>query len=203
MHAPIRRSVAAAGLAALLLLGAACGGDDEPDATVTGAESTTTAADTPEAPDDTTADTTAATDDTVTDDTVTDDTVTDDTTPPGEPVPACDLLTADDAADALGEDVVEGFVQETDECEWMTADELRTVQVARLDEEPDEWEASREAGGFEPVEGLGDAAYYGSVFSDLSFLVGDEVYEVDVELRGDGDALEITTALAETVLSRL
>lgn len=41
------------------------------------------------------------------------------------------------------------------------------------------------------------------MFDDLSFLVGDQVYEIDVELRGEGDGLEVATALAETVISRL
>lgn len=86
---------------------------------------------------------------------------------------------------------------------WSDSADLRTVQLALLDEDPAEWRAARQAGEFEVVDGVGEEAYYGPVFDDLSFLVDGQVYEIDVELRGDGDGLELATDLAETVISRL
>ena len=200
-HLTLRSRLGAAALGGLVLLAAACGTDAEPTATVASTApdtASTTASGDP-------TDTTAATDTTADDGsgTTTDDAPTGGTTPDGEPVDVCTLLTADDAADALGEDVVPGFVQERDECEWMTEDELRTVQVARLSDDVDTWRLGHSTDSFEEVDGLGEEAYYGSVFDDVSFLVGDEVYEVDVELRGDGDGRETAIALAEVVEGRL
>jgi hypothetical protein len=175
------RLAATAGLASLLLVAAACGDSDDDTAATT--TSTT-------APVETTSTSTAPEDTTTTEGSA-------------DPADACTLLTAEDASEALGEDAVPGFTQEADLCVWSDAAELRTVQLALLDETPDEWRAGRRAGDFEPVDGVGEEAYFGPVFDDLSFLVGDQVYEVDVELRGDGDGLEVATALAETVISRL
>jgi hypothetical protein len=177
----VARPALLAGLIALLLTAAACGETGEDDA---GGTSTTTTT----APDATTGDT------------------TDDTDPadePSEPADACTLLTAEDASEALGEEAVPGFEQESDICMWSDAAEMRTVQLAFLDESPDEWRAAREDGPFEQVEGVGEEAWFGSVFDDLSFLVDGQIYEVDVELRGEGDGLEVATELAEIVISRL
>lgn len=187
-----RAGVAALGI--LVLLAAACGSDPEPTATVASTEpgASTTATDT-------TADDGSG----ATTDTTTDGGGTGGTTPDGEPVDVCTLLTEDDAAEALGEAVVAGFVQERDECEWMTEDELRTVQVARLSDDVDTWRLNHPTDTFEEVDGLGEEAYYGPIFDDVSFLVGDEVYEVDVELRGEGDGRETAIALAEVVEARL
>ena len=125
-----------------------------------------------------------------------------DTEPTADPVEACSLITEEDAAEALGEDVVPGFTQNTEECQWMTADELRTVAVKRLSDDVEEWRAAHRNDSFEEVD-VGDEGYYGSVFDDLSFRVGEDLYEVDVELRGEGDAEEVVTDLAELVVSRL
>lgn len=193
-HLTLRSRAGAAALGVLVLLAVACGSDPEPTATV---DSTEPGAST------TVTDTSAGDGSGTTTDTSTDGGSTGGTTPDGEPVDVCTLLTADDAAEALGEEVVPGFVQERDECEWMTEDELRTVQVARLSDDVETWRLNHPTDTFEEVDGLGEEAYYGSVFDDVSFLVGDEIYEVDVELRGDGDAEETAISLAELIEGRL
>ncbi|WCO66855.1 hypothetical protein PO878_20395 [Iamia majanohamensis] len=181
------RLVALVALAALTLA-AACGSDPEPTATVASTAPAADAgtpfgADEPDAPD--------APDEPTEPDTGGE---------PADPLDACTLLTADDAAEALGDEVEPGPVQEAEECEWTTADD-RTVQVALISDDVDLWREAHAA--YEPVEGLGDEAYYGPVFDDVSFLVDGQIYEVDVELRGDGDGEEVAIALAEVVLARV
>lgn len=185
----LRRLVPAAALASLLLLAAACGGSGDDSADVISTASTAAPATEP----DEGAATTVAGDDTNKDGGATG----------GDPAHACTLLTAEDATEALGEQAVPGHTQEADLCLWTDAADLRTVQVAVLDEAPDDWRAARQAADFEPVDGVGEEAWFGPVFDDLSFLVDGQVYEVDVELRGDGDGLEVATELAERVISRL
>lgn len=182
---PLRHLVPAAGLASLLLLTAACGGSGDDSAEVI----STAPATEPGEPA-----TTEPVDGTPT---------TEGGADGSDPAHACTLLTADDATEALGEPAVPGHTQEADLCIWTDAADLRTVQVAILDESPDEWRSARQAADFEPVDGVGEEAWFGPVFDDLSFLVDGQVYEVDVELRGDGDSLEVATALAEVVVSRL
>ncbi|HEX7491923.1 MAG TPA: hypothetical protein VF337_09510 [Candidatus Limnocylindrales bacterium] len=125
---------------------------------------------------------------------------------PAEP-DACTLLTADDAAAALGEAVDPGVVP-TDgarSCLWSTtklsthAVEISVIGMGSF--KPDQ--KSIPGLTITQVSGIGDAAYFvsmGGGYQDLAFRKGQIALTVSVVLSGKSDsdllALEKTLALA-------
>lgn len=172
---PLAGLMAGAVVCALVISG--CGGDDA-------AETTTT-----EAPSVTVADTSPTTDTTATTEAEDpeDETTTTDAGEVEEVDGLCVVLTQAEAEAILGEPLEPGR-QNDDECEWETADEDRSVTIERSDvggydyEDLDQWRELHQSDAFEPVEDVGDEAYFGVLDSELSVLIGEEVFNIAVVL---------------------
>lgn len=114
---------------------------------------------------------------------------------------ACDLITQEDAARALGGPAVAGD-QRRDECWWSTANDLKTVNIIRRSEDLDQWRSGYQNSNWEKVD-RGDEGYAGKGLTSIVFRIGETQYEINVVFSTKGDPRQVVNDLADTVLGRL
>jgi hypothetical protein len=115
--------------------------------------------------------------------------------------PACDLLSGDEVADAVGEGVV-NVEDDRDECWWTTDDDLKTVNLIIREDDVGDWRAGYTNDAWTPND-LGDEGYTGRILDSIVFRVGDVQYEVNVVYSTSGDPEQVVEELAELVESRV
>ncbi len=114
---------------------------------------------------------------------------------------ACELITGDDAEDALGEPVQAGE-QRMDECWWSSANDLKTVNIIRRRDDVETWRQGYQNDKWEAVD-LGDEGYAGKVLDSISFRLGTTTYEVNVVYSTEGDPQRVVKDLTTLVVARL
>ncbi len=190
----------AAPLAALVLLGAACGGDDDagddggaPTATLDSGDGGDSAdEETPEA--------------------TPEDEGGDDSGDDGAAgaVDACSLVTKDEAEAALGAPVSDGEAQEFPpiyNCRYQTEDfDILDVTVVVYDDDETaeaSYEMALDINDYPEIGGLGERAYDGRPIGGVNVLQGRYELSVDVSAGESDEDFDTATGLAERAVDRL
>ena len=120
---------------------------------------------------------------------------------------ACDLLSADDAAEVLDQGAMEAQGSEFSPqfCTYAVSSSGEVVLSTYLDPKGGlgVWENFAGSLTTDPVEGLGDLAMYEPSTGILFVLEGDSIINANVFGRSEGKALELDRQLLEIMLSNL
>ncbi|HWC30347.1 MAG TPA: hypothetical protein VG845_09725 [Dehalococcoidia bacterium] len=125
-----------------------------------------------------------------------------------EAIEICDIVSRDEASEALGRDVLEGeysvdnFNEAT--CEWEAEDDFGTISVEVRNGDPERFTEFYEFTDGEPVQGIGNRAKWDDT-QGLEVLTDDYyigVFTVNFSLS-DEERRERSIDLAEQVLDRL